>query len=193
MSLIQALPLTETKLRILFELYSEGEDYLRNIERKTAINPSLLHRILNSLTKARIISKTKQGREYYYTLTTEGKNAFQDTLEQYHLDRITKKYEEIEVLLKLLHQTKNWFNSSKIYLFGSYASGVPAKESDIDILFVSSEKDKILKWCGEASVILGRNLSPLIYTSPDFRNELKQREPLLTSIITKIKNRVILK
>lgn len=192
MSLLQALPLTETKLKILFELYAEGKDYLRSLERSTGINPSLLHRILQRLTKAGIISKTKQGKEYYYTLTPEGTTAFQDALEQYHLERILKKHKEIEVLFKLLHHAKKKFSPRKIYLFGSYASGVPSKESDIDLLFVSSKKDEIIKWCQEASIVLGKNLSPLIYTSPDFRKALQQKEPLLTSIITIIKNRVIL-
>ena len=40
---------------------------------------------------------------------------------------------------------------------------VAPSHSDIDLLFVTKHKDKIIKWCREASIILQREINPLIY------------------------------
>ncbi|MBU1622095.1 MAG: winged helix-turn-helix domain-containing protein, partial [Nanoarchaeota archaeon] len=71
MNLLKILPLNETKLKILLEIYSAGEDYLRSIEKKTGINPSLLHRVLKQLEKSGVVSKEKKGKENYYSLSKE--------------------------------------------------------------------------------------------------------------------------
>ena len=84
-------------------------------------------------------------------------------------------------------------SSSKIYLFGSYVLGNYTKESDIDILFVNEDRNLVGKSCREISVVIGIDLNPLIYTKKKFGLELKNKEPLLSSVVNNIKNRVIIK
>ncbi|MBU0460509.1 MAG: nucleotidyltransferase domain-containing protein [Nanoarchaeota archaeon] len=191
MNLLKILPLNETKLKILLEIYSAGEDYLRSIEKKTGINPSLLHRVLKQLEKSGVVSKEKKGKENYYSLSKE--KFLINLIEKYHLD-VAKKSKEVEILLKLLLNNKNILSKCKnVYLFGSFVAGGVTKNSDLDILFLSNSRKEIIKWCREASLIVGREINPLIYTSDKFKSELRKKEPLLTSIVSKIKNRVIVK
>ena len=88
MNILKSLPINETKLKILFEIYAEKEDYLRNIEKKTKINPSLLSRNLRKLEEAKILHKTKKANGLFYTLTKESAAFLIPFLENYHLEKI---------------------------------------------------------------------------------------------------------
>lgn len=194
MNLLEALPLTETKLKVLLEIYAKGEDYLRSIERGTKLNPSLLFRVLRNLQEAGVISRTERGRESFYLLTEAGKNFFVGLLEEYHLEKAAERTREIRIILKLIFSNKELLAKvRKIYLFGSYITGGFTKESDIDILFISKEKDEIIRWCREASSATGKEINPLVYSPEKFKSELGKKEPMLTSIVKNIKNRVIAK
>lgn len=193
MTLLEALPLNETKLRILLEIYAEGEDYLRNIEKKTKINPSLLHRILKNLNEAGIINKKKKGKENYYRLTSEGKIVFANFLELFHLEKAIGRTQEIKAFFKLLINNKDIMAVCRnIYLFGSFVSGNITKNSDIDVIFVTKEKKKVMGWCHEAHLAIGREVNPLVYTPDKFKSDVRQKETTLSSIINNVKNRVII-
>ncbi len=194
MSLLTLLPLSQNKLKLLLELYAEKEDYLRSLERKTKINPSLLHRMLGNLIQSGVIIKQKKGKEVYYSLTSVDCQFWRLFLEIYHRDHILEINQDLKVLYQLLLANKKIFsNAEKIYIFGSQVSGGATSKSDIDLLFVGGNKVEIIKWCREVSIILGKELSPLIYTLNAFQKELDRHEPLLTSIINNIKNRIMLK
>lgn len=64
MNLLSLLPLSRNTLEILLEIYAAKEDYLRNLEKKTQINPSLLHRTLKKLLAARVIILEKKAKKY---------------------------------------------------------------------------------------------------------------------------------
>lgn len=194
MSILTLLPLSQNKLRLLFEIYAEKEDYLRNIERKTQINPSLLHRMLTNLVQSGVVVKQKKGKEVYYSLSSQEIKFWSSFLETYHRDKVLERNKDLKVLYQLLQANKKIFSSAeKIYLFGSQVNGGATTKSDIDLLFVAGNRAEIIKWCREVSIILGKELSPLIYTSNAFQKELNKPEPLLTSVVNNIKSRVILK
>ena len=194
MSILTLLPLSQNKLRLLFEIYAEKEDYLRNIERKTKINPSLLHRMLTNLIQSKIITKQKKGKEIYYSLSTQDYRLWESFLEAYHRDMVLEKNKDLKVLYQLLLANKKIFLSAeKIYLFGSQVSGNATTKSDIDLIFVGGNKAEIINWCREASIILGKELSPWIYSINAFQKGLSNQEPLLTSIVNNFKDRIILK
>ena len=50
MNILKLLPLNKGSLDVLFEIYAEGEDYLRSISKKLKMNPSLVFNILNIFT-----------------------------------------------------------------------------------------------------------------------------------------------
>lgn len=194
MNITAIFPLSRSKMLILLGIYLDGEDYLRNIERKTKINSSLLHRNLHNLLKSGFLYRTKKGREYFYSISNEEKKLISPLLERYYTDLIVYKYKELKVLVKMLYGNPELIKHCEtIYLFGSFVSGRVNSDSDIDILFVTSDKKRVINWCSETSTIVQRTISPLIYHPKQFKRELARNEPLLTSVIKNLRSRVVLK
>lgn len=195
MNLIKILPLSKSRLDVLFEIYAEREDYLRNISNKLNMNPSLAFRILNKLYGAGFLIRRKIGKEIQYSIN---KNAdfklLTAILEEYHLERAVERSPNLKTAINLILNNKDLINSSeKIYLFGSYAAGNFTKKSDIDILFVNEDKKLVSKTCREVSVILGKDINPIIYTKDKFNSDLFKGEPFLNSIVNNVRNRAIIK
>ncbi|MBS3158845.1 nucleotidyltransferase domain-containing protein [Candidatus Woesearchaeota archaeon] len=195
MSITKLLPLSKGKLDVLFEIYAEGQDYLRNISRKLKMNPSQSFRILNSLYKAKIVVKKEIGNEIQYSMSKDyDSEPVIIVLEEYHLYKIVDRSDALKAVLALIFSNKKLFNSSdKIYLFGSYVTGNATKNSDIDLLFVNEDNKLVGKACREMSVVSGVTINPLIYTKKKFKDELKKGEALLSSIVNNVKNRAIVK
>jgi len=195
MNFLKILPLSKGRLDVLFEIYAEGEDYLRNISRKLKMNPSLAFNILNRLYGSKFIIKKKTGREVQYSLNkNRDYEILAKLLEEYHLEKIIDKSKALKTAINLLINNKELMKSSyKIYLFGSYVSGNYSKKSDIDILFVNQNRKLVGRTCREISVIVGTDLNSLIYTKKKFKSDLSAQEPLLNSIANNVKNRAIVK
>jgi len=195
MNFLKILPLGERRLAVLFEIYAEREDYLRNISKKLRMNPSLTFNILNKLHHSQFIVKRKLGKEVQYSLSlNRDHQLLVKLLEEYHLEHVIGRQKTLQTMVNLLINNEELMkSSSKIYLFGSYVLGNYTKESDIDILFVNEDRNLVGKSCREISVVIGIDLNPLIYTKKKFGLELKNKEPLLSSVVNNIKNRVIIK
>ncbi|MBI2668538.1 nucleotidyltransferase domain-containing protein [Candidatus Woesearchaeota archaeon] len=195
MNFLKILPLSQGRLDILFEIYAEGEDYLRNISRKLKMNPSLTFTILNKLHESQFVIKRKVGKEVQYSLNrNRDYEIVVRLLEEYHIEKIINRSKTLKVMINLLINNKELIKSSKkIYLFGSYVLGDYTTESDIDILFVNEQRKLVGKACREISIVIGKSLNPLIYTRKKFTLDLSKKEPLLDSIVNGIKNRAIIK
>jgi predicted nucleotidyltransferase len=178
------------KLDVLFEIYAEGQDYLRNISKRLKMNPSLAYRILGRLYKSQFLVKKRIGKEVQYSLN---KNRDYDIivrlLEEYHLEK-----KELKNFINLLTSNRELVSSSyRIFVFGSHVTGDYTKKSDIDILFVNKDRKLVGKACREMSVVLGKNINPLIYTRKKFKSDLSKNEPMLASIVNNVRNRVVVK
>jgi len=195
MNFLKILPLSRRRLDVLFEIYAEGEDYLRNISKKLKMNPSLTFNILNRLYNTKFLVKRKVGKAVLYSLDkNRDYEILIKLLEEYHLEKVVEKAKVLQTIINFLINNKELIDSSyKIYLFGSYVLGNYTEKSDIDILFVNENRKLIVKTCREISSLVGKNLNPLIYTRKKFKSELQKKEPLLDSIVNKIKNRAIIK
>jgi len=195
MNFLNILPLSERRLDVLFEIYSEKENYLRKLSRKLKMNPSLTFKILKKLYQANFILRREVGKEIQYSLNNNRDyNILIKLLEEYYFEKAINKSRALKTAINLLINNKELMNSSyKIYLFGSYVLGNNNKESDIDILFVNEKRKLVGKTCREISMIVGKNINPLIYTKKKFKSDLVKQEPLLNSIVNNIKNRMIIK
>jgi predicted nucleotidyltransferase/DNA-binding MarR family transcriptional regulator len=195
MNFIQLLPLSRSRLDVLFNVYAEQETYLRKISQQLDMNPSLTHSILKKLHKTAFMTKRKMGKEILYVLNkNRDYPLLVELLEEYHLEKVCEEKKVLKTLLTLLFANKELYASShKIYFFGSYVAGKPTKKSDIDILFVHEDQKMIGKTCREISTIVGMNINPLIYKKKKFKKDLRQGEALLSSIVKHIRNRAIVK
>ncbi len=195
MNILKLLPINKGSLDVLFEIYAEGEDYLRNISKKLKMNPSLVFNILNKLYNSKTVIKRNKGKEVQYSLEkNRDYELLIKLLEEYHLEKIINQTNILKTVVNLLINNSELMDSAyKIYLFGSYVSGSSTEKSDIDILFVSENRKLISKACREISIIVGVDINPLIYSQKKFESDLSKKEALLSSIINNIKNRAIIK
>ena len=195
MNFLQLLPLSRPRLEVLFEIYAEREDYLRHIAKRLTMNPSLAFSILKKLHQTGFIMKRKVGKEVQYSLQPDrASDLLVGLLEEFHLEKALERSVELKTVITLLLNNKLVLSSSqRIYLFGSFALGNFTKESDIDILFVTAKPKLISRNCREISAVVGRTISPLIYTQKKFQQELSAQEPLLSSIVNTVRQRVVIK
>jgi predicted nucleotidyltransferase len=76
-------------------------------------------------------------------------------------------------------------NVEKIILFGSYASGTPTKDSDIDIFVIVNTKEKGIRRYALVSELLEPREIPLdiiVKTPAEVKRRSKLFDPLLTDI-----------
>lgn len=195
MNILKILPLSKQRLEVLFEIYAEGEDYLRNISKRLKMNPSLAFNILKKLYQAQFVDRRKVGKEIQYSLQrNRDYNLVVQLLEKFYLEKAMERSNQIKTAISLLICNKEVMSKcTKIYLFGSFVAGGDNTKSDIDLLFITEEKALVSKACREISLIVGKEINPLIYSNEKFRHELKNKEALLSSIINNIRNRAIIK
>ena len=71
------------------------------------------------------------------------------------MDKRAQHSKKLGNLIKLIREQRELIDSSDyIYVFGSYAIGSETKESDIDLLFISSNKKLIVGVIRELSILL---------------------------------------
>jgi len=195
MNFFKILPISKGRLDVLFEIYAKGEDYLRRISKNLKMNPSLTFNILKKLHHSQFIVKRNLGKEVLYSLNrNRDYDLLVSLLEEYHFEKTAEKVKSLKPMINLLINNKELMESSHgIYLFGSYVLGNYNKESDIDLLFINEDRKLVGKACREISIIIGKNINPLIYSKEKFHSDLSKKEPLLDSVVNKVQNRVVIK
>jgi predicted nucleotidyltransferase len=155
----------------------------RNTERRFIINEiakslkeyySFVHRTVNKLTRDGVIAREKAGRAYLCSLDLSSEKAM--TLIE--LSEIEKKNDfygsnkELKLILEdLVRSAEAMAGATSVILFGSYAKGAAAKESDIDILLIGKAKEGIDKITREMYAKYGKEINVVVMTSDDFKKQ----------------------
>jgi len=193
MNINKILPLSERRIEVLFEIYASKRDYLRSISVKLKINPSLCSRILKSLYAAGVLDKEQQGKEVFYSLTKDSEILL-PLLERFHLERRTAKSKKLATLVKLVNERKDLTDDCRyIYIFGSYALGTETSKSDIDMFFVSDNKKLVARAVRELTIVLNKQVNAIVYSEQDFETKLASGDPLISSIVGNVKERLVVK
>ncbi|MBU2497106.1 MAG: nucleotidyltransferase domain-containing protein [Nanoarchaeota archaeon] len=127
------------KLEIINELV-KSKKHARLIAKNLGTNHTIIIRKLKELTNENVVDYQEEGRNKIYFLknTIEAKS-YVFTTENYNLTKILKKYPTLRSIIEKIKEDKR---ISLAILFGSYAKGIPKKESDIDI-YVETNKKQI--------------------------------------------------
>jgi len=158
----------------------------KNTEKKFSINEiaktldefySFVHRTVNKLVKDGVIIKGKVGKSYICSLNLENEKA-SALIQLSEIEKREKFYttnKELRLILEdfvnsLENQHKNIIS---IILFGSYAKEIATKESDIDILIITTKSIEIEKTTKEIYAKYGKEISPIVMLINDFK---KQKE-----------------
>jgi len=106
--------------------------YIREIAKNMDKSVGGTHKTLKSLKEMSFIKDNKSGKNIYYQI-----NQMNPSIKNF------KIFMTINELTILINKLKDM--SEKIILFGSCANGEDTNESDIDMLIMTNEKDKVDK------------------------------------------------
>ena len=123
--------ITPTLMKVLTIFLEDPlrERHEREVMREAKVSKGSANSILRLLAEQDILIRQRKGRMVFYRLNTG-----EPTVRQ--LKVLTNVYALKELVDRLKQHT------SKITLFGSVAQGTDAKESDIDLLIISQDKER---------------------------------------------------
>src|SRR3989344_1743596 len=134
----------------------KGKVHLREIARTLNESHSTILRKINELVNENILDFKKEGKNkvFFIKNNLKAKNHIYSA-EIYKLSKLLKKHPELAIIFE---DIKKDFKKGLIILFGSYAKGIPKKDSDIDIYLETNDskiKNKIKEINSKLSVKIG--------------------------------------
>ena len=167
---------TEQKILSLFAMNPDRPFYGREISKKLRISLGAVHAALISLEKRGIFASQHVGKTKLYRIEA--------------LNPIIQSFRVLNTILVLEPLIAAVSDSSRrIVLFGSYATGTFTSSSDLDLLIISEEKEKILRKINSFKRKTGLDIRPIIKDqvewmklergSPEFFDELRRGITLL--------------
>jgi predicted nucleotidyltransferase len=92
-----------------------------------------------------------------------------------------------KIISKIVKKIKEEYQPEKIILFGSYAYGKPAKNSDIDLLIIKeSNKRRIDRFCEVRKIIRnikGISIQPVVLTKDELNKRIKMGDDFIKEIL----------
>ena len=154
---------SSTQKVLYFLLSSPDEKYFdREISRLSKVSKAAANFALRDLIKAKVVSREKKGRMYFYHVDT---NDF--LIRQL---KITQNLVNIQTLIDKLKDS-----SLKIVLYGSSAKGENLKDSDIDLFILSREPQKVKDLIYKSQL---REKIQYVVDTPQDLAELKKENPV---------------
>lgn len=145
------------------------EYYEREVARKTGVSRGSANKILRLLTDLDFLTREEKGRMLIYKL-----NLKEPTVKQF---KILINTFALKPLVNKLKQ-----HSKRVGLFGSCAQGTDTKDSDIDLLIITPEKEATRKIISEFNQTNERKVAPIIVDMNGFILLKKEDRPLYENI-----------
>lgn len=164
--------------KALFKLYftnPDSEFYLRELERMLSIPVSMIRKELLRLEKENVFVSYKKGNLTYYKvnksypLFSELKSIVFKTIGvQGLLEEALRKIEGIETA----------------FIYGSYAKASEKAGSDIDLCIIGNiNEDMLVCKINELEKVLKREINYIMYTSKEFAEKKRKKDPFITELI----------
>ncbi len=137
---------------------------------------------LKSLAQKQVLEEKKIGKTLVYSiipLLWASKKAFY----AYALERAMEFSDKHKTVSKALQELPA-DETDAVIVFGSYAKGIERKESDIDVLIVSDEKEKLETTIISLKRRYGLRLHTIIVPRSEFAKIKKENKELWNSLIT---------
>jgi predicted nucleotidyltransferase len=135
----------------------KNKSHLREIARTLNESHSTVLRKINELSKENVLDYKREGKNkvFFIKNNLKAKN-YVYFAEIHKLNNILKKHPELSIIFE---DIKKNFSKGMIILFGSYAKGIPKKDSDIDIYLETNDnnlKNKIKAINSKLSIKIGK-------------------------------------
>lgn len=156
----------------VFEFFLEDpmrEYHEREVVRRTGVSKGSAGKILKLLASLDFLTREEKGRMIIYKL-----NLKEPTVRQF------KILVNIFALKNLLDKLRQF--SRKVVLFGSCSQGTDAKESDIDLLIITTEKEWVRKITSEFNQENERKVAPVVVSMNEYVLLRKEDRPLYENI-----------
>lgn len=163
-------------------LYSgdyKSKFYLRQISKLSKIPLKTCQNILASLEKEKILKSRIEGKNKYFSLNLDNIHVKSYLLkaEIHKTDNFLEKYPQFKIFLKSFNTTV------PIIVFGSFAKLRTEKDSDLDILSLSKEEQKL------PFHLLPYKIHQINLSEDSFKKALMEKETLIQEIM---ENHIIL-
>lgn len=156
----------------VFEFFLEDpmrEYHEREVVRRTGVSKGSAGKILKLLASLDFLTREEKGRMAIYKL-----NLKEPTVRQF------KILVNIFALKNLLDKLRQF--SRKVVLFGSCSQGTDAKESDVDLLIITTEKEWVRKITSEFNQENERKVAPVVVSMNEYVLLRKEDRPLYENI-----------
>ncbi len=174
--------LKETELKILSSFFPEGKDItLRIIMQRSGLSYEPVHRVVNSLTEKKIISSKKFGKTFVYSLIFEKEEA-KLAFFFYAKEKLKEFSKNHRVIFNALSKV-NEENIDFLAVFGSYAKGTPKKDSDVDVLCVSSNKKEDEREIKSLKYETNLEFAPVVISKKEFKKIKNENEVFWSDLI----------
>ena len=175
--------LTEGEEIILRSMFPKGKDLtIKEIMKHTPYSSyERNNAYLRSLAQKQVIQERKIGKTLIYSIISDkwfSKQAFH----AYAFKRAQEFSEEHTIVAKAIRELPEEPIELTI-IFGSYAKGTERKGSDIDIIVVSSEKEKIETALVSIKRRYGLQMHPIVIRKSEFAKIKGENKELWESLI----------
>ncbi len=165
----------ETELRILSSFFPEGEEItLKKIMKKSNLSYEPVHRKVNCLVEKKLISSKKFGRTLVYSLNLE-KEEVKTAYFFYAKDNLKEFSKSHRLIFNGLSKV-NDENIDFLAVFGSYSKGTQTKDSDVDVLCVSSNKKEDEGEIESLKYETNLDFTPIVMLKAEFKKIKKENE-----------------
>ena len=115
----------------------KNKTHLREIARTLNESHSTILRKINELVKENVLDYKKEGKNkvFFIKNNLKAKN-YVYSAEIHKLNILLRKHPELSIIFE---DIKKNFSKGMIILFGSYAKGIPKKDSDVDIYLETND------------------------------------------------------
>ena len=142
---------SRTEMKVLaFMSKKDGELYERQIADGAGVSTGSANTMLKEFARIGLLKQSKKGKMLFY-----GRNDNSPLLRQF------KVFSTVNGLMPVVERIAGF--CSRIVLFGSCAEGRNGEKSDIDLLVISNEKERVRRALDDYDSIQAIILSPMEY------------------------------
>ncbi|MBM3308635.1 MAG: winged helix-turn-helix transcriptional regulator [Candidatus Altiarchaeales archaeon] len=143
--------------------------YEREISKEAGVSVGSTNQHLREFAKQGIVHVEQKGRMNFYCINLDNPVVRQL--------KITFNTLELEPLVERIKD-----HSTRITLFGSCAEGTDTEDSDVDLLILAKEKEKVRAEVSKFSPKIERKVSAIIVNTDEFMKLKKEDKPLYERI-----------
>lgn len=174
--------LKETELRILSSFFPEGKEItLKKIMERSSLSYEPIHRTVNILNEKKLISSKKFGKTFVYSLNFE-KEDVKIAFFFYAKEKLKEFSKNHRLIFNGLSKV-NDDNINFLSVFGSYAKRTQTKDSDVDILCISSNKKEDEKEIKSLKYETNLDFAPVVIPKTEFKKIKKENEVFWNDLV----------